>query len=277
MAVVERIHPFNWNHDLFLKNSSREHRHIIIGTFAVAVRQARFSRASHERLAAGTVNDTVQYVCTTFRESGYPNPSNDDNRQPAFILQWEFRLFKNTDPEEKHQKALPISVISELIHRDSTELKWATGKLATAGIFFAMRSCEYLKVAKQTRPTKNRDLQAEESLILPRSRTTRTRPQRARICRLHRSHIKTTEEGQKMDMVTLMDSQDAHLCPVRAAAAIVRRIRKYPGSSKDSSILTVIVNRQSFGQQSPSWAMAGVGEHRGYAPSTLRHGSVGQS
>ncbi len=55
-----------------------------------------------------------------------------------------------------------------------------------------------------------------------------------------------------MDMVTLMDSQDAHLCPVRAAAAIVRRIRKYPGSSKDSSILTVIVNRQSFGQQSPS-------------------------
>jgi hypothetical protein len=45
-----------------------------------------------------------------------------------------------------------------------------------------------------------------------------------------------------MDTVTLMASQDTHLCPVRAAAAIVRRIRKYPGSSQDSSISTVIVN-----------------------------------
>jgi hypothetical protein len=41
-----------------------------------------------------------------------------------------------------------MSVISELIRRDSTELQQATGKLATVGIFFAMRSCKYLKVAK---------------------------------------------------------------------------------------------------------------------------------
>ena len=45
-----------------------------------------------------------------------------------------------------------------------------------------------------------------------------------------------------MDTVTLMASQDARLCPVRAVAAIVRKIRKYPGSSQDSPISTVIVN-----------------------------------
>jgi len=45
-----------------------------------------------------------------------------------------------------------------------------------------------------------------------------------------------------MDTVSLTASQDARLCPVRAAAAIVRRIRKYPCSSQDSPILTVIVN-----------------------------------
>ncbi len=67
---------------------------------------------------------------------------------PAFILQREFRSFKNTDPDEKHQKAIPISVISKLIHRDGTDLERATGELATIGIFFVMRSCEYLKVAK---------------------------------------------------------------------------------------------------------------------------------
>ena len=50
------------------------------------------------------------------------------------------------------------------------------------------------------------------------------------------------KKDEKMDTVTLMASQDAQLCPVRAAAAIVRRISKYPGSSKDSPISTVIVN-----------------------------------
>jgi len=59
----------------------------------------------------------------------YPNPSINNDRLPAFILQREFRLFKNTDPEEKHQKAIPISVISELIHRDGTDLERATVEL----------------------------------------------------------------------------------------------------------------------------------------------------
>ncbi len=81
-------------------------------------------------------------------ENGYSNPSIDDNGLPAFILQREFRSFKNTDLEEKHQKAIPISVISKLVHRDGTDLEQAIGKLATIGIFFAMRSCEYLQVAK---------------------------------------------------------------------------------------------------------------------------------
>ena len=83
MAAVERIHPFNRNQ----RRYPREHRHIITGTFAMAVRDVRFSRASHERLAAGTVKDTMQYVCATFRENGYPNPSIDNDGLPAFILQ----------------------------------------------------------------------------------------------------------------------------------------------------------------------------------------------
>jgi hypothetical protein len=134
--------------DLFFENFTREHKHIIIGAFAMSVREARFSRASHELLAAGTVKDTVQYVCATFRENGHSNPSIDNNGIPAFILQQEFRLLKNTDPEEKHQKAIQISVISELIHQDGTDLERAIGELATIGIFFAMCSCKYLQVAK---------------------------------------------------------------------------------------------------------------------------------
>jgi hypothetical protein len=53
--------------------------------------------------------------------------------------------------------------------------------------------------------------------------------------------FKQQKKDKKMDTVTLMASHDACLCLVRAAAAIVRKIRKYPGSSQDSLILTVTV------------------------------------
>jgi hypothetical protein len=59
---------------------------------------------------------------------------------------------KNLGPSriqiKKHQKAIPISVISKLIHQDSTKLKQAIGELVTVGIFFVMRSCKYFKVEK---------------------------------------------------------------------------------------------------------------------------------
>jgi hypothetical protein len=80
----------------------------------MAVRDARFSRSPHEKLVTNTVQDTVQFVCTTFCENGHPNPTLDKDKKPAFILQQEFRSFKNTDPEEKHQKAISISVISKI-------------------------------------------------------------------------------------------------------------------------------------------------------------------
>ena len=157
------------------------------------------------------------------------------------ILQREFRLFKNTDPEEKHQKAIPISVISELIHRYGTDLEQATGKLATIGIFFAMRSCEYLKVTKP-------DQRRTEILRLRNIRFFQGVEQVGHDHKELESAncIALTFERQKKDKkiytVTLMVSQDARLCPVRASAAIVRRIRKYPGSSQDSPISTVKVN-----------------------------------
>jgi hypothetical protein len=41
-----------------------------------------------------------------------------------------------------------------------------------------------------------------------------------------------------MDTITLMASEDAIVCPVRAAAAIVKRIKKYPGTTLNSLIST---------------------------------------
>jgi hypothetical protein len=94
--------------DNYLEFFSQEDRHVLIGAFAMALRDARFSKPPHERLAAGTVQDSIQYVCMTFRENGHPNPTFDKDGKLAFILQQEFRPFKSSDPKEKHQKAIPL-------------------------------------------------------------------------------------------------------------------------------------------------------------------------
>jgi len=104
-----------------------------------------------------------------------------------------------------------------------------------------VRSCEYLKVAKP-------DQWRTEKLRLRNVRFFRGVEQ---LSHDHRElefadcvalTFERQKKDEKMDTVTLMASQDARLCPVRAAAAIVRRISKYPGSSKDSPISTVIAN-----------------------------------
>ena len=122
----------------YLKNFTREQQHSIIGAFALAVKEARFLRATHGQLAAGTIGGTMQYVSVTFQEHGYPNPALDKDRQIAFIQQQESRSFKNLDPTEKYQAAISISIIYKINKLSSSELEQAIAQLVNFAIFFAM-------------------------------------------------------------------------------------------------------------------------------------------
>ena len=113
----------------------------------MALREGRFSRPPHGRLAHGTVSGAVSYVCATFRENNRPNHTKEDDLQSSFLLQRLYRAFKNKDPkEEKQQKAVPPCIIAKLTEVQITELQIAVSQLAVIGFFFAMRLCEYLKV-----------------------------------------------------------------------------------------------------------------------------------
>ena len=52
------------------------------------------------------------------------------------------------------------------------------------------------------------------------------------------------KKDEKYDTVNQLASGDAVLCPLQAWAALVRRIRGYPGSSDDTPVSTVLVNGQ---------------------------------
>jgi hypothetical protein len=88
----------------------------------MAMREARFSRSSHVRLAKGSISSAISHVCQTFRKHGQPNPSLDNNGKTGFLLQQELRAFKKADPAEKHQKAIPMLVISALAKQQLSEL-----------------------------------------------------------------------------------------------------------------------------------------------------------
>jgi hypothetical protein len=75
------------------------------------------------------------------------------NGKPSFLLSRQFRGYKKLDPPEKRQVALTGSIIKELKKIAFTPLEKAMFQLFTRAFFFAMRSCEYLKVsgARRTR------------------------------------------------------------------------------------------------------------------------------
>ncbi len=115
-------------------------------TLSSAMREARTSGPSYDQLAHGSVTTAISHVCQTFREHGRPNPSLDNDRKPGFLLQWELRSFKKADPAEKHQKAIPMAVISTMAKQQLSELDHSIVQLTGLGMFFAFQSCKYLKV-----------------------------------------------------------------------------------------------------------------------------------
>ncbi len=143
------LNSIGLGHDLYLESFTRSQRNKIIGAFAMALRQGRYSGKAYDTLASGTIRNTISDISSTFRENGRPNPTKDEDLQLSFILQQQCRAFKNADPKEKQQKAIPACVIAEIAKCKLTELQCATLQLTILAFFFAMCSCKYVKVTQQ--------------------------------------------------------------------------------------------------------------------------------
>ena len=127
---------------------ARHERIIMLGAFAMAVREGRFSGERYEVLVEGTVRGAVSHVVQAFRAAGRQNPTKDDDNELSILLSRQYRAYKNDDPQQKQQKALPFIVLEELAKRQVTELDIALSQLTIGAAFFACRSCEYSVVPK---------------------------------------------------------------------------------------------------------------------------------
>jgi hypothetical protein len=253
--------------DLFLESFSKHQRIKIVGAFALALWEGWFSGPAYDRLVESTISGTVSYVCATFRENGFPNPSLDDDARTGFLLQRLYRGFKNADPAEKHQKTIPMSVIAEIGRKTISELSIAVSQLTSLAIFFACRSCEYLKVpaADQCQTT---ILRLHNIRFFRNGELINHDDDELEFSDCVSLTFEKQKKDKKMDTVTQIASGDTKLCPVRSAAAIVRRIRGYNGTTADTPTSAVLINNRITQVTSENVinalrdAVVAIGEHR---------------
>jgi hypothetical protein len=132
-----------------------------------------------------------------------------------------------------------MCILSIIALRTTTETQKAITQLTIGAFFFAMRSCEYLKVPKQKdKKTKQLTLKnvafyRDGNLIKHDSPTLS-----------NSTSVSMTFESQKnnrkFDTITQWRTTDDILCPVRQWAALVQRIWAYPAATADTPVSAVL-------------------------------------
>jgi hypothetical protein len=225
--------------DIFLEQLPKQHRRHILRGFAVAMREGRFSRPCDAPLASGTISSAISHVAATFRSHGYPNPSHDKNGALDWNLSCQYRSYKNSDPKEIQQKAIPLSVISLIAKLTKTKTQKATSQLIITALFFACRSCKYLKVPNpQDKKTKilmlkNIAFYLDNEEIPHSSASALSSADRVLVT------FVTQKNGRKINTITQWRTNHATLCPVIQWAAIVNRINGYKGTTPATPVFAV--------------------------------------
>lgn len=158
-----------------------------------------------------------------FLSAGYEDSGKDSLGKTAFILQRQFKGYENNNPAEKPQKALPFELIQCMTQRWSKDpMKIRFHILILVAFFFAMRSCEYLRVSGscRTQPIHlcNIVFRDYKSWIIRHDSPI-----------LHKAKsVLITYRFQKKDLRddTITQSRSGHslFCPVQACAALVRQM-----------------------------------------------------
>ena len=149
----------------------------------------------------------------------------------CFILQEQFRGYRNQDGSRKKQKALPMSVLRKLLYISVTLRDKAVSWLLLGAIFFAMRSCEYLKTgpeeSKRTKIIRLRNIVFKKG-----SRILKHSSKSLGTADLVQIRFEFQKNDKRDIIIHMFKSGDTVLCPVKAWAHTVHRVRAINNSSE---------------------------------------------
>ena len=229
--------------DAFLSNFTNRERTIITTIFAEAIRKREFSRPSSNPLVSATVRATVDNISQTFREFDHGDPRLNETGKTSRLLQQQLKGYKEEDPAEKQEKAIPFSVLRFAYENALTDLDRAIAQICIGAMFFCMRSCKYLKVSNpEDRKTKLLCLRNFRFFL--DKKLLDHREERIENATLVCITFEDQKNREKNDSISLHRSNDKTLCPVRAWASIVRRIWNYEGATRDSPVNSFILNKK---------------------------------
>jgi hypothetical protein len=192
-------------------------------------------------MAATTIKSTINNLVATFRSEGRPNPTRDGDGQLAWILSRQYRAYKNHDPKENHEKALPSCILSRIALNQTSETKRAISQLIIGAFFFACRSCEYLKVSKPSdKQTKQLTLGNIAFFKNGKCLNHTTEAQHLHFADSVSITFETQKNDRKFDTITQWRTTHDILCPVKQWAAIVTRVSSYAGTSKTTPVSMVL-------------------------------------
>ncbi len=203
--------------------------------------EADNSQTKNGTLVEGTVRGTISIVAQTFRSSGQQNPTNDADNKLSILLSQQFRAFRNDDPKEEQQKALPFSVLDELAKCQVTKTDKGITQLTIGAAFFACRSCKYSKVLRSKEKC-TKLLQLQNICFFKNGRQLPLQSNDLELVDSVAITLKMQKNDEKFDTVTHGRTNASVLGPVLQWARLVSRIWTYPGASLDTNVCTVWQN-----------------------------------
>jgi hypothetical protein len=220
---IEFMHNCELADDIFLTQFTHHKKHLLLGAFSQRVRDNEWSRSSkgYDHLVAGTCRTAIEAVCQAFCTAGYDNPGQDAHGQFAFILQRQMKGYKNNDLAEQPQKAIPFRLLQKLITLPmKCPLRRRFQKLTHMAFFFAMRSCEYLKVSggRRTQPICMCDIVFRDQF----NRVMHHTDPNLREAELVSITFRFQKRDLRDDTITQSRSGNRTFCPVVTCAGIIR-------------------------------------------------------
>jgi hypothetical protein len=218
----------------FLEPFSRQDKHRILGAVAQAIRAKLFSQSTKGKghpIGKGTVSAHLGHVATAFTSHGRPSPKFDADGKPAFLLRRQLRAYQNSDPAVKHQEVLPFELIKRMVTRKHKEpILVVFHQLMLFGFFFAMRSCENVRVQGTERRTKSimkRNLVfLKDDKILPHDHLFLETADSVTV------NFEYQKRDDRNDQVTQCATEHPLFYPVKIAARIIRRLHAMRASDE---------------------------------------------
>jgi hypothetical protein len=260
--------------DWFLDGFTRYQKHRILGAFAAALGEGRFSNKRVSVPKSDSIWAALDCVAQTFKLANRPDPRLDADSNVAFILQRQLRAYRGFDNHEKQQVAVTGSVLRKFIDISISSADKAMSELFTSAFFFAMRSCEYLKVSG---PRKTKIICLRNIHFFKGARQL---PHSSKNLHLADTVSITFEEQKrdtKNDIITHHRTHDNTLCPVKIWTKIVCCLISYPTTTSDTPINTFLMTTGKYinfsGTQLLKWlwlAAAAIGKNTlGFSPEQI--------